>query len=122
MRKIEHLNKINATFINGDRNETPENFNFIEDINSIINQLKDDNLNKIVNLSVCLKAFFEHKIGSEWLQNDFKTFLDSEEIKGLLIDKTQKAVSERKLLLSENEELKQQIERLKNQNDENQNE
>ena len=122
MRKIEHLNKINATFINGDRNESIDNFNFIEGIYKKVTQLKNDNLNKIVNLSVCLKAFFEHNLGSEWLQNDFKTFLDSEEIKGLLIDKTQKAVSERKLLLSENEELKLQIERLKNQNDENQNE
>ena len=116
MRKIEHLNKINATFINGDRNESIDNFNFIEGIDKKITQLKNDNLNKIVNLSVCLKAFFEHKIGSEWLQNDFKTFLDSDEIIGLLIDKTQKAVSERKLLLSENEELKLQIEALKNEN------
>ena len=117
MRKIEHLNKINATFINGDRNETTETFNFIEGINDKVLQLKNDNLNKIVNLSVCLKSFFVSRLGEDWLKNDFVNFLDSDEITPLLIDKTQKAISEKKLLLSENEKLKQQIEDLKNENE-----
>ena len=97
-------NKQNVTFVSGI--EGNKNYVFINDIQKKWKQIKEENPNKIINLSECFKLFIIDNIGEDYLKR-FKDFVFDDRLLTLLESKQQRAISlsrEKDLLIEKKNE------------------